>query len=138
MPLVVIPELPITQKNFAYWYKGTIQRVVDGDSYHIDLDLGCRMFRDGYECRGYGYDTWETRRRPSGITDAEWEEHKRKGKAATAYIESIMPAGTMVAVNTYRDEEGKYGRLLVRVYIHGPEGWIDVAESLKANGHLKG
>lgn len=135
--LITVTDLPITEDNAPYWYKGVVARVVDGDSYHIHIDYGMNLKKESYECRGYGYDTWETRRRPSDLTDALWEEHKTKGKAATTFVESIMPAGSPVMVNTYRDKEGKYGRLLVRVYFHNDAGWVDLMESLKANGHLK-
>lgn len=135
--LVSIDVLPITPENFYYWYKGVVARIVDGDSYRIDMDHGRKLYINDTECRGYGYDTWETRRRPSGIDNVAWEEHKTKGKAATEFVEGIMPAGTPVAVNTYRDKEGKYGRLLVRVYVPHDGKWVDLTESLRKNGHLK-
>lgn len=137
--LVTIPDLPITPQNFYYWYKGVVTRIVDGDSYRIDVDHGRKIYTDDTECRGYGYDTWETRRRPTKppITDEQWEEHKVKGKEATAFVEEVMPVGTQVTLVTYKDKDGKYGRLLIQVYIPSGDQWIDLTASLEKNGHLK-
>ena len=133
-----ILKLPITVENYRYWYKGRIARIVDGDSYRIDIDFGMNITKHNYECRGYGYDTWETRSRPSGISDEEWEEHKAKGRAAAARAEDLMPVGKEVDVLTHKDDEGKYGRLLITVYIPADSGlWIDLTETLREEGHLK-
>lgn len=145
--VVRIDRLPITPENMFYWYKATMIRVIDGDSYVLYMDFGCKIKRDDYHCRGWGlpydkkadvyYDTWETRRRPSGLTDEEWEEHKRKGKEATEFMNKIACAGSEMTVLTHRDGEGKYGRLLVHPYVKSGDGWIDIRASLEKNGFMK-
>ena len=135
---VIIAELPINRHNFKWWYGATVKRVVDGDSYVLDVDFGANRPQIDYHCRGYGYDTWETRRRPRGLTDPEWEEHKAKGKLATEYVESLIKEGDNIIVQTFRDKTGNFGRLLVRPYIPIQlEQWIDLPASLNVSGHLK-
>lgn len=138
---VAIPwdEIPsMNSGNFMYFYNGKIAKIVDGDSYHIDIDFGMNITKKAYECRGFGYDTWETFRKPKGLSDEEWIEHKIKGKRATAIVDDLMPPGTRVLVLTARDFEGKYGRLLVNLYIPIAEGmYVDVTETLRKSGALK-
>lgn len=137
MDPVIRKKLPITQDACRWWYGCWIERIIDGDSYVIKLDLGRRVYQEGVVCRGHDYDTWETRRRPSGIDDQEWQMHKALGQRATAAVKQWMPKGAFCMVNTFRDDTGKYGRLLVRIYRQIETGWIDIYASLKAGGHLK-
>jgi len=134
---MIIQELPITKADFPYWYRGKVVRVVDGDTYVIDIDLGLHAWQKNVYCRGYGYDTWETRRRPSDISDKQWEEHKKKGKTATEYVRKVIGPGTEVVLNTVLDREGKYGRVLARIYAPVADGYFDLKEALKYHGHLK-
>ena len=142
-PKILVPweALPITRENFFYWYKGVVNRVVDGDTYIVDVDFGARIIRQRYEVRGFGYDTYERFRRPLGMSDADWMIHQGRGLAAFLFVQSMMPGGSPVVLLSHRDEGDKYGRLLASVYIPVPAGeekvYIDLAATLRENKFLK-
>jgi hypothetical protein len=147
MKSIVIRELPIMQSNSRWWFGCWIEQITDGDTYVVTQDFGMGIHMEGVILRGYDYDTWETRNRPKGLDDQQWELHKLLGKAATAACEKWMPPGHFCMINTFKvrkrrtgklaARKGKHGRYLVRIYAKTRGGWIDVAESLKAGGHLK-
>ena len=58
--------------------------MIDGDTVVVDLDLGWRVYRNG------------ERIRVAGINAPE--RGTRKGSAATAYANELLPAGTPVLV----------------------------------------
>lgn len=61
-------------------------RVIDGDTIVVDLDLGWRVYRNA------------ERIRVAGINAPE--RGTRKGAAATAYANELLPAGTAVLVES--------------------------------------
>lgn len=97
-----------TPTEFEYWYKATVTAVYDGDSITVDMDLGFNLTQHKAKLRLYGIDTPELR-----------GPDKIRGKAVRDYVRGLIPPGTRVALNTYRDRHGKYGRYLARVWIDG-------------------
>jgi len=84
--------------------RAIVERVIDGDTFAVTLDLGWGMFRrevKGCACavRVLGYNTPERGK-------AGWE-------GATAALKLVLPAGTVVWVESHKLE--KYGRALCRV-----------------------
>lgn len=65
---------------------GTIVRVIDADTFAIDLDLGWRVFRNEEHLRIAGIDA------PERFT--------RSGREAKAWAEDLLPAGTVVSVTS--------------------------------------
>lgn len=136
--LVKISNLPITEENFLWWYRATVKRVVDGDTYVLDWDRGGKEWKLDVRVRGYGYNTFETTYRPKGLSDPEWELHKAKGAEALKLVAGLVPPGTRVIMSTYRDpEDDSFGRLLALLFIPCPEGYIDLANTLRANNFLR-
>lgn len=80
-----------------YNYSATVLRVVDGDTIWVTVDLGMDTYRT-IDIRFYGINA------PEKNTDA--------GKAAKAWLESQLPPGTRVVLDTYKDQTEKYGRYL--------------------------
>ena len=84
-------------------YKCKIDRVVDGDTVDVDIDLGFGIWLRKQRIRMYGIDTPESR------TSDPIE--KVYGKAATAYLVNWTNAGGLT-LKTHKDGKGKYGRIL--------------------------
>ena len=88
-----------------YEYNITVDRVVDGDTIDIWIDLGfdVRIFE---RVRMAGIDTPESRTRNA--------REKIYGKIATARVEELMPVGgTFQAISTSYDARGKFGRAMM-------------------------
>lgn len=87
-----------------YWYSARVEKVVDGDTVDLVVDLGFRTsMRDRF--RLYGINAWETR-----------GDDREKGLAAKARLEGLI-GGREITINTYKDERGKYGRWLAILYV---------------------
>ena len=86
-------------------YNVIIDRVVDGDTVDVWIDLGfdVRIFE---RVRMAGIDTPESRTRDL--------REKKFGKMATARVEELLPAGdTFVAVSKSYGAQGKFGRAML-------------------------
>lgn len=85
-----------------YWYKADVTRDVDGDTVHIDWDLG----KDTHVM-----DTL----RFMGINAPEMST--AEGKAAAAFVQNwLQERGGHIAINTVKDRREKYGRYLAYIY----------------------
>ena len=90
-----------------YHYRATVDRVVDGDTIDVILDLGFDL-------------KMETRVRFAGINAPESRTRdaveKEAGLAAKHYVENWVGAVEQkVIIQTQLDERGKYGRVLGRI-----------------------
>ncbi len=87
---------------------GTVQRVIDGDTIVMRLDLGWRVAREKEPVRIYGINS------PELNTD--------EGKVAKAFAESLLPQGTAVTVVSLKllGQIDKYGRTLAALTL--PDG----------------
>lgn len=78
--------------------RATVVRVVDGDTLHVDVDLGCDTHL-AMTVRLYGVNAPET------ITE--------EGKVATRFVETwVSEHGPVFVVRTAKDRKEKYGRYL--------------------------
>ena len=92
-----------------YEYEATVRRWVDGDTVDVDIDLGFGLIYSNQRIRLFGIDAFESRTRDL--------EEKKKGLAATEFVNEIAPVGTKIKLKTYK--EGKYGRILGEIYLDG-------------------
>jgi len=106
-----------------YEYSCTVDRVVDGDTIDVVLDLGFDiMFKS--RVRLYGIDTPESRTRN--------KDEKARGKMATAFLEDAINNGKQVVIQTkLKDSRGKFGRVLGDVVVDG----ININQSMIDNYH---
>lgn len=102
-----------------YVYKGTIRRVIDGDTLEVLLDLGFRHYHRA-TVRLYGIDAPELH-----------GETREAGLAAAARLRELCPDGSLVYVDSKRLD--KYGRTVAAVLIGGPTGF-DAGRTLLAEG----
>lgn len=109
-----------------YNYEATIRRWVDGDTVDVDIDLGFGLIYANQRLRLFGIDAYESRTRDL--------DEKKKGLAATDYVNEIAPVGTKVTIITHK--EGKYGRILAEVFVEtGPNEYKCINSLLTEEGH---
>jgi endonuclease YncB( thermonuclease family) len=100
-------------------YKATVDKVVDGDTIDVTLDLGFRIY-------------FKERLRLD-LIDAP-EMNQPGGREAKAYVEQVLPLGSACTVQTYKNPKDKYGRWLAVVTL--PDGRI-LNDEMIYNGHAK-
>tara|TARA_B110000093_G_scaffold154964_1_gene171590 strand:- start:448 stop:894 length:447 start_codon:yes stop_codon:yes gene_type:complete len=93
--------------NIMYQYRARVNRVIDGDSVVLDIDLGFNTWMNNEHIRVYGIDTPESRTRDL--------DEKARGLMATAHVRLLLEIGDMVTINTHKDSGGKFGRILARI-----------------------
>ena len=106
-----------------YEYNCKVERVVDGDTVDVVLDLGFNIL---HKCRVrlYGIDTPESRTRN--------KDEKIRGKMAGAFLENSINAGDKIIIRTeLKDSRGKFGRVLGSVIADG----VDINLSMVENYH---
>lgn len=87
-----------------YEYRAIIDRVVDGDTIDVDIDLGFDVWLKKQRVRLYRVDTPEKRTRNP--------IEKRAGIYASKVVEEFCPVGSSITLQTHYDSTGKYGRIL--------------------------
>ena len=90
-----------------FLYKCVIQRIVDGDTIDVNIDLGFGIVMKDERVRIMGIDTPESRTRD--------KVEKLFGKAASARVKELLEQDIILKTQIARDGEdmkGKYGRIL--------------------------
>ena len=88
-----------------YQYNCRIDRVVDGDTVDVDIDLGFDVWLKKQRIRLYGVDTPESRTRDL--------EEKKHGLMAKKFVEEYLPKDSKQILQTKLDDaRGKFGRIL--------------------------
>lgn len=92
-------------------YNAIIDRVVDGDTVDVHIDLGFNTWLMNRRIRLNGIDTPETR-----TTDLL---EKQFGLLAKSVVEELCPAGSKIIVETVIDNNDKFGRILGTIVANG-------------------
>ena len=87
-----------------YEYNCKIDRVVDGDTVDVNIDLGFDVWMLKQRIRLYGVDTPESRTRDA--------EEKVFGNLAKNFVQVRLPVGSNQVLRTKLDGKGKFGRIL--------------------------
>lgn len=111
-----------------YEYNATMVKVVDGDTFDFDIDLGFSISHR-IRVRLYGVDTPEIYRPRNKIEYAH-------GIEAKEFVEEYFLGKTGV-LNTVRDKKGKYGRYLANFIVKMDSGKNDLAENIVSAGLAK-
>ena len=85
-----------------YEYKAVIDRVIDGDTVDVDIQLGFNVVLAKQRVRLHGIDTPESRTRNL--------EEKVRGLLSKGYLKDKCPKGAIVTLVS--KERGKFGRIL--------------------------
>ena len=112
-----------------YEYKCRIDRVVDGDTVDVDIDLGFGVWLRKERVRMYGIDTPESRTRDL--------EEKKYGLAAKAFVLAFLPIDSEQTLRTRKDGKGKFGRILGEfiVYDAKKDAWRSLNEVMIDEHH---
>ncbi len=84
-----------------YSYNATVLKVVDGDTLWLRIDLGMDV-------------QIRISTRLNGINAPEMSTPE--GRDAYEFVDDLIPAGSIVHVETIKDRKEKYGRYLVEVF----------------------
>ena len=121
------------QRDCPFVYKVTaIEKVVDGDTVDVDIDLGFGIWMKNERVRIMGIDTPESRTRDL--------VEKKFGLAAKDRLISLLGESpvlkTQIAKNG-EDMKGKFGRILgdFDVYDANTDSWRPVTQVLMDEGH---
>ena len=104
-------------ESAVWWHKATLMRWVDGDTAVVNIDRAFNMHRIGARVRLVKINC------PERFEDA--------GKAATAFVNQLCPAGSDVLIYSHRDSTGKYGRIEGEIFIRD----INVNRAILDAGH---
>lgn len=111
-----------------YEYKALINRVVDGDTVDVDIDVGFGIWIKDERVRIMGIDTPESRTRDL--------VEKQFGLASKERLKELIPEGSIQTLKTEVDKDGedakgKFGRILGDFLVAGHR----VTEILIDEGH---
>tara|TARA_R110002012_G_scaffold318515_2_gene537076 strand:- start:413 stop:769 length:357 start_codon:yes stop_codon:yes gene_type:complete len=104
-----------------YEYRVFLDRVVDGDTVDVHIDLGFDVRLTGQRIRLYGLDTWESRTRDLEV--------KAKGLLAKDFTKQMVQEAEQIILISH--ERGKYGRILGELICDG----VNLNNSLIEHGH---
>ena len=113
-----------------YEYKGTVVKVVDGDTIDVMVDLGFKTYKE-VRVRLNGIDTPEIYR-PS------CNEELEHGRQAKVYVENMI-LDKEVTIQTHKDRTGKYGRYIASVFFYDTviHATRSLVQCLRDNGYDK-
>ena len=90
----------------CYRYRASVNRVIDGDTYYLCIDVGFRA-QVTLPIRLRGVDSPEVR-----------GDQKAAGEAAKAAAEAFLGAASVIVVETYKDAQS-FARWIADVYVDG-------------------
>jgi micrococcal nuclease len=97
----------VVSQQKLFHYKAAVDRVVDGDTIDVTLDLGFDIQMKG-RVRFHGVNAPESRTRDA--------VEKQAGLAAKRYVEDwVNGLEGSIIIQTSLDDRGKYGRILGRI-----------------------
>jgi len=106
-----------------YVYKATVLRVIDGDTYDVQIDLGFHLTIQK-RVRLLGIDTPETYR-------PKCPAERIHGHLATDFAKAILEGKQVKLIS--KGKSGKYGRYLATIEVEG----LDFGELLTENNLIK-
>jgi micrococcal nuclease len=112
-----------------YEYKAKVIKVIDGDTADVDIELGFDIVLKKQRIRFMGIDTPESR------TSDDVE--KIYGNMSKDFVKSFLKVGEYVTLKTFKDDRGKFGRILgdFSVYDAEKDRYVDLTK-LMIEKHL--
>ena len=110
-----------------YEYNCIINRVIDGDTVDVSIDLGFGVWLKNERVRFVGIDAPETRTRDLS--------EKERGLESKAFVEKTLPVGSkQVLMST--GFNGKFGRILgtIKIYDSLEDRWTDLSTIMLERG----
>lgn len=116
-------DQPITSQ--LYYYRAKVVSVYDGDTIHVDIDLGLNTWIRNEKIRLARIDAPELRgpERPQGL-------------AARDFLRQLI-LNQNVVIQTIKDRKGKFGRYLAEVWLEQNGQWVNVNDLMIQSGKAK-
>lgn len=111
-----------------YQYQAEIVKVIDGDTYEVDVDLGMGVWVRGERLRLYGVNT------PEVYGVRKDSDEYQAGKAASDFVKNLVRKGDLAIAETLKDEKEKFGRYLAVLYIRVDVALLEGLENIRAIG----
>ena len=108
-----------------YEYKAVVDRVVDGDTIDVTIDLGFSVWKK-MRVRMEGINTPESRTRDL--------DEKARGKLAAKFLSDQILHADKLVIRTKLDKKGKFGRVLGTLVADG----VDLNQAMIDNYHAVG
>jgi micrococcal nuclease len=99
--------VPIQNKDSLYFYRAIVKDVYDGDTITVDIDFGMKHWLMGVKTRIAYIQAPEVR-----------GEGKEEGFKSREYLKNLL-FGKEIIIKTLKDKTGKFGRLLIEIYLDG-------------------
>lgn len=106
-----------------YFYKAKVVSVYDGDTIHVDIDLGLKIWIKKEKIRLARINSPEIR----GV-------ERQKGLEARDFLRELV-LGKDIYLETIKDRKGKYGRYLGEIWLRGDGEPLNVNDELVRTGH---
>ena len=104
-----------------YEYSAKVDRVVDGDTVDLHVDLGFGItIKERF--RLYGINAPETRTRD--------QDEKIRGMEAKKWLADKLHNSNNLRIRTVKDKKGKFGRYLCTLILHDQDGGIDLNKEM--------
>ena len=104
--------------EFEYWYTATVLSIHDGDTMTLRIDMGRRIYIED-SIRLYRINAPEL--------------SQAGGREARDYLRHLVPIGSTVRVQTFKNVEDKYGRWLGDVWLGG----VQINDRMVETGHAR-
>jgi micrococcal nuclease len=125
-------------QDFRFWYDAKVVNVYDADTARVEIDLGLDIKRTE-DVRLYGINAPELRgsQKAAGYAARDFFAWLLTGKQASELAKDgrRLVTDAPCRINTIKDDGGKYGRLLVRVFVEVEGVWIEANVELVNQGH---
>lgn len=108
----------------CFYYRAKVASVYDGDTCHVDIDLGFGVWKKKETLRLHRINAPEVR-----------GESRAAGLRSRDYLRQLI-LGKDVMIQTIRDSKGKYGRYLAEIWLYdaATDQWRNVNDLLVENG----
>ncbi len=115
---ILLALLCLGLTSLAREYPVTSVRVVDGDTVHVNIDLGFNLYVN----------------KPMRLQDVDALELKEPGgKEAKSFLISFLSGKSITLVTPQTKKTDKYGRIIGRLLANG----VDAGQALKESGFAK-
>ena len=109
-----------------YFYKAHVTKVYDGDTCHMDIDLGLHTWIHGQIIRLARIDAPELRK-----------DEREQGLKSRDYLRELI-LDKDIFLETKKDKKGKYGRYIGEIWILDDQSkYINVNDKMVTEGYAK-
>lgn len=129
-------------EDSLYWYRAKVNRVVDGDTFDMAIDLGFGLGYRNERIRLLDVNAYEIRKKASTTKKMrklklDWKNYPEKGKEAQelAYQLLFGEVENIIIKTRIKKVRGSFGRILAHVfYKNENKKWVDFGKLLVKQG----